>query len=268
MAGLTPEQAVDRLEELHASACDGLRSALARFADFGRAADGAGTSGLPLSRTVRRLAADRRRCPTRDAPGRSSRSRAAMRPPSRSRAFFRALSARPAAAAGRGVRRDASRSGSAAQEIPYPFVARRAATNSAAADLSVSRTRALFPDAAALACRRRDRRRHLRARRGRAAAARAVRRRARRFLAAPAGALHRHRLARRAAVDPADQLPPLCRPVRPPGPGASCAGRHGVDALVLPGGVADRAQRHGRSRTPSAVIAARPGTASRCRPIT
>ncbi|MBN9089235.1 MAG: AMP nucleosidase [Reyranella sp.] len=31
MAGLTPEQAVDRLEELHSQACDALRAALARF---------------------------------------------------------------------------------------------------------------------------------------------------------------------------------------------------------------------------------------------
>lgn len=35
MMGLTPEQAVDRLQELHASACDNLRSALARFASSG-----------------------------------------------------------------------------------------------------------------------------------------------------------------------------------------------------------------------------------------
>jgi AMP nucleosidase len=35
MAGLTPEQAVDRLEEMHASACDALRSALARFTASG-----------------------------------------------------------------------------------------------------------------------------------------------------------------------------------------------------------------------------------------
>ncbi|CAN5162920.1 AMP nucleosidase [soil metagenome] len=35
MPGLTPEQAVDRLEEIHASACDALRSALARFTDSG-----------------------------------------------------------------------------------------------------------------------------------------------------------------------------------------------------------------------------------------
>jgi AMP nucleosidase len=35
MAGLTPEQAVDRLEEIHASACEGLRSALTRFATSG-----------------------------------------------------------------------------------------------------------------------------------------------------------------------------------------------------------------------------------------
>jgi AMP nucleosidase len=35
MAGLTPEQAVDRLEELHASACDALRLALARFTASG-----------------------------------------------------------------------------------------------------------------------------------------------------------------------------------------------------------------------------------------
>ena len=35
MAGLTPGQAVDRLEALHASACDGLRLALSRFAAEG-----------------------------------------------------------------------------------------------------------------------------------------------------------------------------------------------------------------------------------------
>jgi len=35
MAGLTPEQAVDRLEELHASACTALRAALARFTEKG-----------------------------------------------------------------------------------------------------------------------------------------------------------------------------------------------------------------------------------------
>ncbi len=33
--GLTPEQAVDRLEELHSSACDALRGALARFTEKG-----------------------------------------------------------------------------------------------------------------------------------------------------------------------------------------------------------------------------------------
>jgi AMP nucleosidase len=35
VAGLTPEQAVDRLEQLHGSACDALRAALARFTESG-----------------------------------------------------------------------------------------------------------------------------------------------------------------------------------------------------------------------------------------
>jgi len=35
MSGLTPEQAVDRLEELHTTACDALRAALARFTETG-----------------------------------------------------------------------------------------------------------------------------------------------------------------------------------------------------------------------------------------
>ena len=35
MAALTPEEAVDRLEALHGSACYGLRSALTRFATSG-----------------------------------------------------------------------------------------------------------------------------------------------------------------------------------------------------------------------------------------
>ncbi|HSI01028.1 MAG TPA: AMP nucleosidase [Reyranella sp.] len=35
MSGLTPEQAVDRLEELHTTACDALRTALARFTETG-----------------------------------------------------------------------------------------------------------------------------------------------------------------------------------------------------------------------------------------
>ena len=104
------------------------------------------------------------------------------------------------------------------------------------------RARAVFPDAAALAGRRRDRRRHLRHRRGRAAPALAVRRGARRLFAAPAGALHRHRLARRAALGAADQLPPLCRPVRPPGAGRD-RGRHGRSAGDA-GRRADRPRGH------------------------
>ena len=35
MSGLTPEQAVDRLDELHSQACDALRAALARFTATG-----------------------------------------------------------------------------------------------------------------------------------------------------------------------------------------------------------------------------------------
>src|ERR1700760_639224 len=37
MSGLTPEQAVDRLEELHTQACESLRAALARFTATGAA---------------------------------------------------------------------------------------------------------------------------------------------------------------------------------------------------------------------------------------
>ncbi len=40
--------------------------------------------------------------------------------------------------------------------------------------------------------------------------------------------------ARRPALDPAHQLPPLRRPVRPPRPGAAGSGAEGFERLVLP----------------------------------
>ncbi len=63
---------------------------------------------------------------------------------------------------------------------------------------------------------------------------------------APPGALHRQRLAPRAAVDPADQLPPLRRPVHPPRPDPPARGpalrAHG------PAGQRDHRTRDGRRR--------------------
>ena len=59
--GLTPEQAVDRLEDLHTAASNALREALARFTESGDRSDAAGTKPLSLSRAARRLAAVGRR---------------------------------------------------------------------------------------------------------------------------------------------------------------------------------------------------------------
>ena len=99
------------------------------------------------------------------------------------------------------------------------------------------RTRAAFSDAASRQGRRRDRRRHLGLPRGRAAAPRAVRRGAGRLFAAAPRALHRHRLALGPALDPAHQLSPLCRPVRPLGRGGAGERDGPFEQLVLPGGV-------------------------------
>ena len=76
--------------------------------------------------------------------------------------------------------------------------------------------------------------------------------RPRRLFAAPPRALHRHRLAARAALGPAHQLPPLCRPVRPLGPASSCAADGRSRRLVLPGNVViDAAIRRQRPRRAS-----------------
>jgi hypothetical protein len=135
--------------------------------------------------------------------------------------------------------------GSAARRFPYPIRARwrrRARPRNGHG----RRARAALPDPTAGAGRRRDRRRHFRDRRGRAAPAFALRRGSRRLLTAQAGALYRHRLARRAALGAADQLSPLCRPVRPAGSGRD-RGRHGPGAGRA-GRHPHRPRRHRRQR--------------------
>ena len=151
------------------------------------------------------------------------------------------------------------------QEIPYPYVLERA-DELAGAGVTVGRSRPPFPDAAALRGGRRDRRWPVGASRGPATPAVAVRRRPRRLLAAPPRALHGQRLAQRAAMDPAHQLPPLRRPVRALGPRAACnqrrlcprrAARQHIDrARAIP------------ARRPTPWSPAANGTATRCRPIT
>jgi AMP nucleosidase len=142
MPGLTPEQAVDRLEEIHASACDALRSALARFT-------GSGVPPTPQERAAFRypeLCVDwqpagavpytRRAWAKFQAPGRHVTT--VTQP-----AFFRRYlleQLRPLVEEF-DARLDVTVSG---QEIPYPFVT-EAGDEFLHADLSVSELARYFP---------------------------------------------------------------------------------------------------------------------------
>ena len=127
-----------------------------------------------------------------------------------------------------------SKSASARRRFPTPTCS-RAATNSGAAARR-RRARALLSRALAGRGRRRDRRRRVRVRPGFERPLALFDARARRLFAAPARPLHRLRLARDAALDAADQLPPLRRPVRALGPRA-VARPAPSNKLVLPGNV-------------------------------
>ena len=223
--GLTPEQAVDRLEELHAPASNALREALARFTGSGvvpTAQERRGASAIPNCASTGSRPAP---CPSPAAPGPSSRRPAATRRRSRSPGFFRHYlleQLRPLAEEF-GARIEV---GVSAQEIPYPYVT-EAGDEFVHGDLSVAELARHFPTPHAGQCRRRDRRRHLAASQEGEPRPLALFDAVRvDYLAAPAGPLHRHRLADDPALDPAHQLPALRRPVRALGAGgAAQAGR-------------------------------------------
>ncbi len=210
MPGLTPEQAVDRLEALRASACDGLRSALTRFAASGAPPTPQERATLPLSWIVCRLAAH--------GPGALRETRLGEVPGAGPLCYHRhagrllpPLSARAAAAAGGRVRRAPFGRDQPAGD-PVSFVT-EAGDDFLHADLSVSELARHFPtpvlanvgDEIADGARRFEE--------GQAAAARAVRRHAGRLFVAPAAAVHRDRLADDSALDPVHQLPALSRPI-------------------------------------------------------
>ena len=118
---LSPEQAVDRLEAMHAEAVQAQRDALARFAAGGAPPDPEERRALPLSRTAPGLGAERADPghPPRlgQVPGarrlRHHGHPARLLPP---------LSARAAAAAGRRNMAPRSRCALSDQEMPYPYV--------------------------------------------------------------------------------------------------------------------------------------------------
>ena len=153
------------------------------------------------------------------------------------------------------------------QEIPYPYVFERGDELGRGAHLGGRARAAHFPTPLLAAVGDEIADGTWAIRRARAAAARALRRGAGRLFAAPARPLHRHRLARDPALDPAHQLSPLCRPVRPLGGRRTGARTARSSKLVLPGGVIDRARAR-RGRPSRRRSRPRPGIASRCRPIT
>ena len=112
--------------------------------------------------------------------------------------------------------------GVGAQEIPYPYVIESGDELTRGGGADAAELARFFPGAFARHDRRRDRGRRVRLRAR--AAARPVRRAARRLFAPPPRALYRLRLAGDAALGAAHQLPPLCRPVRAMGPEAAACG--------------------------------------------
>ena len=159
-ASLAPDEAVDRLEALHAAASNALRDALERYLATGVAADAGGARPLPLSR-----AAPRPTRPTGPLPaikrayakfqGRGVYATTVTQP-----AFFRALPPGAAPPARRAITARRSRSASSRQEIPYPYVFERGDELARGASLG-GRARAPFPDAAPRRRRRRGRGRDL-----------------------------------------------------------------------------------------------------------
>ena len=261
----TAEAAVDRLEKLYADATAGLSAALDRYLSVGEPPSAAerATFRYPLLRVVHRDL-DRPAPTHRRAFGRLQRPGVYETTITHPRAFRRYLleQLNPLLTE-YGARIEVAVSD---QEIPYPYVLERAdeitGGNVTAADLARH-----FPTPQLSDGGRRDRRRPVGAARGRAAAAVAVRCGARRLLAAPPGALHGQRLAPCAAVDPAHQLSPLCRPVHPLGPRSAGGPRHPVHAA----GAAGRRRASSAAIRPSRPTPSSPATSgivTRCRPIT
>ena len=217
---LSPEQAVDRLEALHAEAVRAQRDALARFAAGGAPPDPAERRHFRYPE-LRLIWAPSGPMPfTRRAWGKLQTpgiyATTVTQP-----GFFRPLSARATAAAGRGIRclhpGARQRPGDA---IPLRARSRR---RTRPQRRHAGRAGTTFPRALAVGGRRRGGGRTVDVRRGAASTAGVVRCGAGRLLAASPAALHRHRLAQHPAVDPADQLSALCRSVRALGPGRAGA---------------------------------------------
>ena len=247
----TAEAAVDRLEKLYAEATSGLERRARPLPERRRAAVRGGARHVPLPAAARHPS--RPRSAAADPPAR-------LRPPAAARrvrddrhapARLPPLPARAAQSAADGVRRE-DRGGGERPGDPLSVCA-GARRRDHRRQRHRRRPGAAFPDAAAVDGGRRDRRRPVGAARGRAAAAVAVRCGARRLLAAPAGALHGQRLAQRAAVDPAHQLPPLRRPVHPLGPRPAGGRTAPSRKLVLPGG--SRIERGDTPEQADAVVA-------------
>ena len=253
-SGLTPEQAVDRLEHLHAAAASALREALARYARSGIVPtakersefrypelrlDWQPSGAVPFTR---------RAWAKFQTPGLYSTT--VTQP-----AFFRQYlleQLRPLAEEF-GARIDVARS---EQEIPYPFVT-DTGDEFIHGDLSVAELARHFPTPvlANVGDEIADGTWVFENRTG--AAARLVRRLARRFLAAPADPLHRHRLARDPALDPVHQLPALCRSFPRLGArGAGASRAAPTPQLVLPGGAI--ARRGDEIAAADAAVAAAP----------
>ena len=264
-AARSAEAAVDRLEKLYAEATAGLNAALDRYLSTGEPPSAAtrATFRYPLLRVVHRDL-DR---PAADAPARLRPAAAAgvyETTVTHPRAFRRYLLEQLNPAGHRNT----------APGSRWPSATRRSPTRTCwSAPTRSPAATSPRPTWRGISRRRSCPRSATRSptangsmHEGAAAPAVAVRCRARRLFAAPAGALHRQRLAQRAAVDPAHQLPSLRRPVRALGAGAT-GWRRPLHADGAARRLAHRARRSARARR-CASSPATNGTASRCPPIT
>ena len=260
---LTPEAAVDRLEAIYAGSCAALSRALDRYLATRKppTAKDRAAFRYPLLRVVCRQVGAAAR--TRRAYAKFQRPGVYATTVTHPRHFRRYLleQLEPLVAEyGAEIAVDVS-----SQEIPYPYVLERV-DDIGRTGVTASELAAPFPDAAAVPRRRRGGGRPVGGAGGRAAPALPVRCGAGRLLAAPPRALHRQRLAQRAAVDPAHQLSPLRRPVRALGPGAPRRATAPTSAWCCR--AAPRSGAATRPRRPRKPSPPAPGTASRCRPTT
>ena len=226
----TPNEAVDRLVRLYDEATQALHGAVERFLK----------DGEPPSAATRALFRYPELRLTYAPDGAGAFERARIRQIQRggrlhddghpARGLSR-LSARAARAARHGIRgHDRGRRRRAGDSLPVCDRKRRRADARRRRRRRGART--ILSRAFAGDDWRRDRGRRVRLRPR--AAARPVRRAARRLLAPPSRALYRLRLAGDAALGAAHQLPPLCRPVRAMGLEAVACGT-GVEKVILPG---------------------------------